>query len=141
VHSRDIAAYGGVINTMPKFAGFAVLFAFANAGVPGTSGLVGEFLVIIASFKANFWYAFLSATILILGAAYTLWLVKRVIFGPVANDNVARMPDLNGRELLVLGSLAIGVLLLGLWPAPLLEIMNSSIHHLVAQMTTSKLPI
>jgi len=141
VHSRDIAAYGGVINTMPKFAGFMVLFAFANAGVPGTSGFVGEFLVIIASYKANFWYAFLAATILIMGAAYTLWLVKRVIFGPVANDNVARMPDLNGRELLVLGSLAIGVLLLGLWPAPLLEIMNSSIHHLVAQMTTSKLPI
>jgi NADH-quinone oxidoreductase subunit M len=141
VHSRDISAYGGVINTMPKFAGFTVLFAFANAGVPGTSGFVGEFLVIIASFKANFWYAFLAATILVMGAAYTLWLVKRVIFGPVANDHVARMPDLNGRELVVLGSLAIGVLLLGLWPAPLLEIMNSSIHHLVAQMTTSKLPI
>ena len=141
VHSREIAAYGGVINTMPKFAGFMVLFAFANSGVPGTSGFVGEFLVIIASYKANFWYAFLTATILITGSAYTLWLVKRVLYGPVANDHVAQMPDLNGRELLVLGSLAVGVLLLGVWPAPLLDIMHSSIHHLVDQMTTSKLPL
>ncbi len=141
VHSREIAAYGGVINTMPKFAGFMVLFAFANSGVPGTSGFVGEFLVIIASYKANFWYAFLTATILITGAAYTLWLVKRVLYGPVANDHVAQMPDLNGRELLVLGSLAVGVVLLGVWPAPLLDIMHSSIHHLVDQMTTSKLPL
>ncbi|MCW5573738.1 MAG: NADH-quinone oxidoreductase subunit M, partial [Steroidobacteraceae bacterium] len=101
VHSREIAAYGGVINTMPKFAGFMVLFAFANAGVPGTSGFVGEFLVIIASYKANFWYALLTATMLITGAAYTLWLIKRVLYGPVANDNVAKMPDLNFRELIV----------------------------------------
>jgi len=141
VHSREISAYGGVINTMPKFAGFMVLFSLANAGLPGTSGFVGEFLVIIASFKASFWYAFLVATILVLGAAYTLWLVKRVIYGPVANEQVAQMRDLNGRELLVLGSLAVAVLLLGVWPAPLLEVMQSSIHHLVEQMTTSKLPL
>ncbi|GMU68587.1 MAG: NADH:ubiquinone oxidoreductase subunit M [Steroidobacteraceae bacterium] len=141
VHSREIAAYGGVINTMPKFAGFMVLFAFANAGVPGTSGFVGEFLVIIASYKANFWYALLTATMLITGAAYTLWLIKRVLYGPVANEQVAKMPDLNVRELLVLGMLAVSVLLLGIWPAPLLDIMHSSIHHLVEQMTTSKLPL
>ena len=141
VHSREISAYGGVINTMPKFAGFMVLFSLANSGLPGTSGFVGEFLVIIASFKANFWYAFLVATILILGAAYTLWLVKRVVYGPVANEHVAQMQDLNGRELIVLGSLAVGVLVLGVWPAPLLEVMQSSIHHLVEQMTTSKLPL
>ncbi|MBV6418265.1 MAG: NADH-quinone oxidoreductase subunit M [Steroidobacteraceae bacterium] len=141
VHSREIAAYGGVINTMPKFGGFMVLFSLANCGLPGTSGFVGEFLVIIASYKANFWYAFLVATILILGAAYSLWLVKRVIYGPVANDHVAAMQDLDGRELLVLAMLAILVLLLGVWPAPLLDVMHSSIHHLVEQMTTSKLPL
>ncbi|MGD9597879.1 MAG: NADH-quinone oxidoreductase subunit M [Steroidobacteraceae bacterium] len=141
VHSREIAAYGGVINTMPKFGGFIVLFAMANVGLPGTSGFVGEFLVIIASYKASFWYAFLVATILVLGAGYTLWLVKRVIYGPVANDHVAKMPDLDSRELMALGLLAVLVLLLGVWPAPLLDVMHSSIHHLVEQMTTSKLPL
>jgi NADH-quinone oxidoreductase subunit M len=140
VHSREISAYGGVINTMPKFGAFMVLFAMANTGLPGTSGFVGEFLVILASFKANFWYAFLAATTLIVGAAYTLWLVKRVIFGPVANDHVAHLTDLNGREFLMLGVLAVSVLLLGLWPAPLLEVMSGSIHHLVEQMLASKLP-
>ena len=119
VHSRDISAYGGVVNTMPRFAAFMVLFALANSGVPGTSGFVGEFLVILASFKANVWYAFLAGTTLVLGAAYTLWLVKRVIFGEVANDKVAALTDLNGREFLVLGLLAAAVLLVGLWPAPL----------------------
>ena len=104
VHSREISAYGGVVNTMPKFAAFMVLFAMANAGVPGTSGFVGEFLVILASFKANVWYAFLAGTTLVLGAAYTLWLVKRVIFGDIANDHVRELKDLNGREFLVLGS-------------------------------------
>jgi len=118
-----------------------VLFAMANSGLPGTSGFVGEFLVIIASFKANFWYAFLAATTLILGAAYTLWLVKRVIFGPVANDGVATLDDLNAREFLILGVLAVAVLLLGIWPAPLLELMQASVQHLVEQIVTSKLPL
>ena len=141
VHSREISAYGGVINTMPKFGAFMVLFSMANAGLPGTSGFVGEFLVILASFKANFWYAFLAATTLILGAAYTLWLVKRVIFGPVANKHVAELTDLNGREFLILSVLAVSVLLLGLWPAPLLDMMHGSTHHLVEQMLSTKLPM
>jgi NADH-quinone oxidoreductase subunit M len=141
MHSREISAYGGVINTMPRFAGFMVLFALANTGLPGTSGFVGEFLVILSSFKANFWYAFLAATTLVLGAAYTLWLVKRVIFGPVANEGVASLKDLNGRELIVLAMLAVAVLLLGVWPAPLLDIMQASIHHLVDQAVATKLPL
>ncbi len=140
VHSREISAYGGVINTMPKFAVFFVLFALANTGLPGTSGFIGEFLVIIASFKANFWYAFLAATILVLGAAYTLWLVKRVVFGPVANDHVAHMADVNGREFIILLVLAIGVLALGVWPQPLTQIMEVSLQHLVDQAVASKLP-
>jgi NADH-quinone oxidoreductase subunit M len=139
VHSREISSYGGVINTMPKFAAFAVLFALANSGLPGTSGFVGEFLVILASFKANFWYAFLAGTTLVLGAAYTLWMVKRVIFGPVANADVAALQDLNAREFIVLGALAVGVLLLGTWPAPLLESMQGTVQNLVHQMTLSKL--
>jgi NADH-quinone oxidoreductase subunit M len=140
LHSRDISAYGGVINRMPIFGAFMVLFAMANSGLPGTSGFVGEFLVIIAAFKANFWYAFLAATTLILGAAYTLWLVKRVIFGPVGNAHVAELDDLNSREFFVLALLAFGVLLLGVWPAPLLEVMQPSVQHLVEQIVTSKLP-
>jgi NADH-quinone oxidoreductase subunit M len=140
MHSREISAYGGVINRMPMFGAFMVLFAMSNAGLPGTSGFVGEFLVILASFKASFWYAFLAATTLILGAAYTLWLVKRVIFGPVGNDHVAALEDLNGREFFVLALLAVGVLLLGVWPAPLLEVMQPSVQHLVEQIVTSKLP-
>jgi NADH-quinone oxidoreductase subunit M len=139
VHSREISSYGGVINTMPKFAAFAVLFALANSGLPGTSGFVGEFLVILASFKANFWYALLAGTTLVLGAAYTLWMVKRVIFGPVANADVAALQDLNAREFIVLGALAIGVLLLGVWPAPLLESMQGTVQNLVHQVTLSKL--
>jgi NADH-quinone oxidoreductase subunit M len=141
VHSREISAYGGVINTMPRFAAFMVLFSMANSGLPATSGFVGEFLVILSAFKANFWYAFIAATTLILGAAYTLWLVKRVIFGPVANHHVAELSDLNGREFLMLSVLAVGVLLLGLWPAPLLDVMRGSIHHLVEQMLATKLPM
>jgi NADH-quinone oxidoreductase subunit M len=141
VHSREISAYGGVVNTMPKFAAFMVLFALANSGLPGTSGFVGEFLVIIAAFKANFWYAFLAATTLILGAAYTLWLVKRVIFGEVANHHVAELQDLNYREFVILGVLAIAVLAMGLWPAPLTHAMESSIQHLVQQIALSKLPL
>jgi NADH-quinone oxidoreductase subunit M len=139
VHSREISAYGGVINTMPKFAAFMVLFALANSGLPGTSGFIGEFMVILASFKANVWYAFFAATILVLGAAYTLWLVKRVIFGEVANDKVAALKDLNGREFLVLGVLAAAVLLVGLWPAPLLDVMRASTLHLAQQLLVSKI--
>ena len=139
VHSRQIADYGGVANTMPVFAAFMVLFAMANAGLPGTSGFVGEFMVIIASFKANFWFAFLAATTLVLGAAYTLWMVKRVVYGEVANDNVAALQDLNTREFIVLAILAISVLLVGLWPAPLVDMMNVTIEQLVDQIGHSKL--
>jgi len=139
VHSREISAYGGVVNTMPKFAAFMVLFAMANAGLPGTSGFVGEFLVILASFKANVWYAFLAATTLVLGAAYTLWLVKRVIYGEVANDKVAAMKDLDGREFFVLSALAAAVLLFGLWPAPLLDVMHATTHHLAETLLVSKI--
>ncbi len=140
LHTRDISAYGGVVNVMPAFAAFMVLFALANSGLPGTSGFVGEFLVILSSFRASFWYALLAATILILGAAYNLWLIKRVIFGGVANDKVAHMQELNGREFLVLGVLAASVLLLGVWPAPLLHMMDASVQHLVQQAVASKIP-
>ena len=140
MHTRQIADYGGVINTMPVFAGFMVLFALANTGLPGTSGFVGEFLVILASFKANFWYAALAALTLILAAAYTLWLVKRVVFGPVGNERVAKLTDLNGREFLILGALAAVVLLVGVWPAPLLKVMGPSIQHLVHQAVATKIP-
>ncbi|MES1146839.1 MAG: NADH-quinone oxidoreductase subunit M [Solimonas sp.] len=139
VHSREISAYGGVVNKMPVFAAFFVLFAMANSGLPATSGFVGEFLVILASFHADFWYAFLAALTLILGAAYTLWLVKRVIFGAVGNDHVAHMEDLNGREFLILGVLALAVLALGVYPAPLLDVLKPSVEHLLQQMLTSKL--
>ena len=139
VHSRQIADYGGVANTMPVFAAFMVLFAMANAGLPGTSGFVGEFMVIIASFKANFWIAFAAATTLILGAAYTLWMVKRVVYGEVANDKVAALTDLNGREFFVLAVLAVSVLLLGVWPAPLVDMMNATLEQLVVQLGQSKL--
>jgi NADH-quinone oxidoreductase subunit M len=139
VHSREINAYGGVVNTMPKFAAFMVLFALANSGLPGTSGFVGEFLVILASFKANAWYAVLAGTTLVLGAAYTLWLVKRVIFGEIGNDKVAALKDLNGREFLVLGLLAAAVLLVGLWPAPLLDVMRATTQHLAQQLLVSKI--
>jgi NADH-quinone oxidoreductase subunit M len=139
LHTREISAYGGVINTMPVFGAFMVLFAMANAGLPGTSGFVGEFLVIVASFKANFWYAFAAATTLILGASYTLWLVKRVIFGEVANDGVAHLKDLNRREFLVLSVLAVGVLAFGLWPKPLTDVMEPTLHHVLQLMQASKL--
>jgi NADH-quinone oxidoreductase subunit M len=133
VYSRQIADYGGVANTMPVFATFMMLFSMANAGLPGTSGFVGEFMVIIASFKANFWYAFLAASTLVLGAAYTLWMVKRVVYGDVANEQVAKLQDLNSREFIVLAVLAISVLLVGLWPAPLVDMMNVSIEQLIQQ--------
>ncbi len=140
LHSREISAYGGVANTMPRFAMFAVFFAMANAGLPGTSGFVGEFLVIISSIKANFWIAFLAATILILGAAYTLWMVKRVIFGAIANDGVAKLTDINGRETIILVTLAIVVLLFGIWPAPLLDVMHATVQHLLEHVMEGKIP-
>ena len=139
MHSREIADYGGVVNTMPKFAAFMVFFAMANAGLPGTSGFVGEFMVILASFKASFWIAFLAATTLILGAAYTLWMVKRVIFGEIANDNVKALTDINKREFLFLGILAVAVLALGLWPDPLVDVMHPTIENLLKHITISKL--
>lgn len=140
MHTRDIAAYGGVANTMPVFTAFFVLFAMANTGLPGTSGFVGEFMVILASFKASFWIAFLAATTLIVGAAYTLWLVKRVLFGGVANEEVALLQDINKREFSFLAVLAIAVLLLGLWPQPLTNVMEVTIEHIVDLATQSKLP-
>jgi NADH-quinone oxidoreductase subunit M len=140
MHSRQISDYGGVVNTMPVFASFMVFFALANAGLPGTSAFVGEFMVILASFKANFWFAFLAATTLILGAAYSLWMVKRVVFGDIANDNVKQLEDINGREFVILGSLAAVVLLFGLFPAPLVEVMHASVDQLLAHVSISKLP-
>jgi NADH-quinone oxidoreductase subunit M len=116
-----------------------VLFALANTGLPGTSGFVGEFLVIIASFRASFWYSLLAAVTLVLGAAYTLWLVKRVVFGPVTSPRVVALKDVNGREFVVLGALALAVLVVGVWPAPLLKVMQPTIHHLVSQALASKL--
>jgi NADH-quinone oxidoreductase subunit M len=139
MHSRQIADYGGVINTMPKFGALLVFFALANAGLPGTSGFVGEFLVILSSFQANFWYAFLAATTLILGAAYTLWMVKRVVFGDIANDNVRALTDLNGREGALLMILAVSVLALGLYPLPLVDMMEPTLTNLVSHITQSKL--
>jgi len=139
MHSRQIADYGGVVNTMPVFAAFMVFFAMANAGLPGTSGFVGEFMVILASFKASFWIAFLAATTLILGAAYTLWMIKRVIFGEIANDNVKALTDINKREFSFLAILAIAVLALGLWPDPLVKVMHSTIENLLNHITISKL--
>ena len=140
MHTREISAYGGVINRMPIFGALFILFAMANTGLPGTSGFVGEFMVILASFKANFWIAFLAATTLIVGAAYTLWLVKRVILGKVANDEVATLTDVTRREFAMLAVLAVAVLVLGLWPDPLTQVMSDSIQHVIEQATTSKLP-
>ncbi|HKK04722.1 MAG TPA: NADH-quinone oxidoreductase subunit M [Gammaproteobacteria bacterium] len=139
LHSRQISDYGGVVNSMPVFAAFMVLFAMANAGLPGTSGFVGEFMVILSAFKANFWYSFLAALTLILGAAYTLWMVKRVIFGKVTSDAVAALQDINGREFLFLGLLAVLVLLVGVWPAPLLDVMHATVNNLLHHIMQSKL--
>ncbi|HUN76260.1 MAG TPA: NADH-quinone oxidoreductase subunit M [Steroidobacteraceae bacterium] len=141
MHSREISAYGGVVNLMPKFATLMVIFGLANAGLPVTSGFVGEFLVILASFRASFWFAALAALTLILSAAYTLWLVKRVVFGPVANQNVAKLKDLDGREFLILGGLAVAVFAMGIWPYPLINMMSATVHHLVGQAIATKLPV
>jgi len=139
LHSRQIGDYGGVVNVMPWFAAFMVFFAMANAGLPGTSGFVGEFMVILASFRADFWFAFLAATTLIVGAAYTLWMVKRVVYGEVGSEKVAALEDINKREALVLSSLAVAVLVLGIWPAPLIEVMDASIENLVRHIAVTKL--
>jgi len=140
LHSRQIEDYGGVVNTMPTFAAFMVLFAMANAGLPGTSGFVGEFMVILGSFKASFWIAFLAALTLILGAAYTLWLVKRVIFGDIGNERVAGLQDINRRETVMLSVLAAAVLLVGVWPDPLVNVMHASVENLIQHISISKLP-
>jgi NADH-quinone oxidoreductase subunit M len=140
MHSRRIADYGGVANTMPVFAALFMLFAMANSGLPGTSGFVGEFMVIMGSVKANFWYAALAATTLIFGAAYTLWMYKRVIFGAVANPHVAELKDINLREFLVLGLLAVAVLAMGLWPNPFAEVLHVSVNDLLTHVARIKTP-
>jgi NADH-quinone oxidoreductase subunit M len=139
MHTRMIQDYGGVVNTMPRFAALMMLFAMANSGLPATSGFVGEFLVIMGAVKANFWLAFCAATTLVFGAAYTLWMYKRVIFGPVANSHVAALKDLNAREALVLGSLAVAVLFMGVYPLPFTEVMHASVNELLRHVTASKL--
>ena len=139
MHSRNIADYGGVVNTMPRFAALMMLFAMANCGLPATSGFVGEFMVIVGAMKFNFWIAFIAGTTLVFGAAYTLWMVKRVIFGEAGNKQVAELSDANTRELLVLGLLAIAVLWLGLHPAPFTEIMHASVNELLKHLAVSKL--
>jgi len=139
MHSRQIADYGGVANTMPVFAAFFMLFAMANSGLPGTSGFVGEFMVIMGAVKANFWYAFAAATTLVFGAAYTLWMYKRVIFGAVANRHVAELKDITPREKLVFAILVVTVLGMGLYPLPFTEIMHASVSDLLVHVARSKL--
>jgi NADH-quinone oxidoreductase subunit M len=138
VHSRQISDYGGVANTMPVFAAFFVLFAMANSGLPATSGFVGEFTVVLGTMKASFWYTFLAATTLIFGAAYTLWMIKRVVYGEIANDHVRELKDVGKRELVFLVLLAIAVLAMGIDPKPLSDAMNPSIQELLRHVATSK---
>ena len=140
VHSREIASYGGVANTMPVFSAFAVLFAMANCGLPGTAGFVGEWMVILGAVQYNFWIGLLAATTLIFGAAYTLWMVKRVYFGDVANDDVKALTDINGREFLMLAVLAIAVLWMGLYPKPVTDAMNPAVTELLRHVAVSKIP-
>jgi NADH-quinone oxidoreductase subunit M len=139
VHSRQIASYGGVVNTMPNFTAFAMLFAMANCGLPATAGFVGEWMVILGAVKANFWLGLAAASALVFGAAYTLWMVKRVYLGPVANDDVRQLTDINAREFLMLGLLAIAVLYMGLYPKPFTDIMNVSVADLLKHVAASKL--
>jgi NADH-quinone oxidoreductase subunit M len=139
MHTRAIADYGGVVNTMPKFAALMMLFAMANAGLPATSGFVGEFMVIMGSMKVSFWLALVAATTMIWGAAYTLWMYKRVIFGAVANDHVKALDDLNVREWIVLVLLAIAVLAMGIWPLPVGNLMHTSVNELVRHVATPKI--
>jgi NADH-quinone oxidoreductase subunit M len=138
LHTREIAAYGGLARVMPWFAAFVVLFAMANCGLPGTSGFVGEFMVILSSFAANPWLALFAAFSLIIGAAYTLWLVKRIVWGTAPSKEAAAMPEISAREALVLGAFALAVLAMGIWPWPLMHLMDSSVAHLVTQLMTSK---
>jgi NADH-quinone oxidoreductase subunit M len=140
VHSREIAAYGGVVNTMPKFAAFALLFGMANCGLPGTAGFVGEWMVILGAIKYNFWIGFAAASALIFGAAYTLWMIKRVYLGPVANDHVKELNDINSREFLMLALLAIAVLAMGVFPKPFTDVMDVSVAELLKHVALSKLP-
>jgi len=139
VHSRQIADYGGVVNTMPKFAAFMMLFAMANCGLPATSGFVGEFMVILGAVKFDFWVGFLAATTLIFGAAYTLWMYKRVIFGEIGNDHVRHLTDIDGREFIVLALLAIPTLWVGLHPAVITDLMHASVAELLKHVAVSKL--
>jgi NADH-quinone oxidoreductase subunit M len=139
MHTRAIADYGGVVNTMPKFASLMMLFAMANAGLPATSGFVGEFMVIMGSMKVDFWLAFVAATTMIWGAAYTLWMYKRVIFGPVANDHVAALRDMNAREWIVLAALAAAVLLMGVYPLPVVNVMHPSVNELLRHVAIPKI--
>jgi len=139
MHTRMIGDYGGVVNTMPKFAAFMMLFAMANAGLPATSGFVGEFMVIMGAMKASFWVAFVAASTLVLGAAYTLWMYKRVIFGAVANKDVAALVDLNWRETAVLAALAVAVLFMGIYPLPFTEVMHASVNELLKHVGTPKI--
>jgi NADH-quinone oxidoreductase subunit M len=140
VHSRQIADYGGVVNTMPKFAAFSLLFAMANCGLPGTAGFVGEWMVILGAVKANFWVGFGAATALIFGASYTLWMYKRVYLGPVGNDHVKALKDIDAREFLMLSLLAIAVLWMGLYPKPFTDVMDASVGNLLQHVAVSKLP-
>ena len=140
VHSREIASYGGVVNTMPKFAAFALLFAMANAGLPGTAGFVGEWMVILGAVKFNFWIGLLAASALIFGAAYTLWMFKRVYLGPVTNEDVKGLTDINAREFLMLALLAVAVLYMGIYPKPFTDVMDASVMDLLKHVAVSKLP-
>jgi NADH-quinone oxidoreductase subunit M len=140
VHSREIASYGGVVNTMPKFAAFSMLFAMANCGLPGTAGFVGEWMVILAAVQFNFWIGLAASSALIFGAAYTLWMVKRVYLGPVVNDDVKNLSDINAREFLMLSILAVAVMVMGLYPKPFTDVMNASVEQLIQQASLSKLP-
>jgi len=140
MHSREIASYGGVVNTMPKFAAFAMLFAMANCGLPGTAGFVGEWMVILGAVKVNFWVGVAAASALIFGAAYTLWMVKRVYLGPVINEKVKNLIDINAREFLFLSLLAIAILYLGLYPKPFTDVMDVSVTELLKHVAVSKLP-
>ena len=141
VHSRQIVDYGGVVNTMPKFAALFVLFSMANCGLPATSGFVGEFMVILGAVQFNFWIGMLAATALIFGAAYSLWMVKRVVFGKVTNEHVAHLSDVSAREFFMLGVLAIAVIAMGLYPAPFTDAMQVSVTDLLKHVATSKLPL
>ncbi len=139
MHSREIASYGGVVNTMPKFTAFALLFAMANCGLPGTAGFVGEWMVILGAVKFNFWVGFAAASALIFGAAYTLWMFKRVYLGPVANDNVKALTDINAREFLMLAILGCAVLYMGIYPKPFTDVMDVSVAQLLKHVAVTKL--